>query len=216
MKKCFVVCPIGSEESETRKHSDKLFKHVILPICTECNLETVRIDKEYTNTSIPAEILRHLTDDDIVIADLTNHNPNAFYELGYRKAINKPVIQLVSKEYSIPFDVSDIRTIDYDLSDLDSVANVKTSLKQTIDNVLNNSSSPAVQNITSRNHTKDFEKFKELMSDDYSDFHKALTDKCDSFSNGKNFSDVQKSNIYAEICSLELLRRYHVWLNQTE
>ena len=44
MKKCFIVCPIGDEGSETRKRSDKLFKHVITPVCKECDFELTRND----------------------------------------------------------------------------------------------------------------------------------------------------------------------------
>lgn len=109
MKNCFIICPIGDNGSETRKRSDSLFKHVISPVCKECGFEPIRIDKENTNGSITDDILKHLMEDDLVIADLTENNPNAFYEIGYRTALNKPSIHLMTKDSSIPFDVSTIR-----------------------------------------------------------------------------------------------------------
>ena len=90
MKNCFIVCPIGNEDTETRKRSDSLYKHVILPVCKETGFEAIRIDKENTTGSITEEIFKHLNEDDLVIADLTENNPNAFYEMGYRSALNKP------------------------------------------------------------------------------------------------------------------------------
>lgn len=135
MKKCFIVCPIGDEGSETRKRSDKLFKHVITPVCKECDFEPTRIDKENKNGSITDGILKHLKEDDLVIADLTENNPNAFYEIGYRAALDKPIIHLMAKESSIPFDVSAIRAFSYDLIDLDLVDELKERLIQTIKSI---------------------------------------------------------------------------------
>ena len=132
MKNCFIVCPIGNEDTETRKRSDSLYKHVILPVCKETGFEAIRIDKENTTGSITEEIFKHLNEDDLVIADLTENNPNAFYEMGYRSALNKPSIHLMTKDSTIPFDVSAIRSFSYDLSDLDSVEEVKGRLIQTI------------------------------------------------------------------------------------
>lgn len=135
MKKCFIVCPIGDEGSETRVRSDKLLRHVITPVCKECGFEPTRIDKENKNGSITEGILKHLKEDDLVIADLTENNPNAFYEIGYRAALDKPAIHLMAKDSSIPFDVSAIRTFPYDLTDLDSVDELRERLIQTIKSI---------------------------------------------------------------------------------
>lgn len=135
MKTCFIVCPIGNEGSDIRKRSDTLFKHVIAPVCQECSFEPIRIDKENTNGSLTDEIITHIKTDDLVIADITDLNPNAFYEIGYRAALEKPAIYLMSKDTDIPFDISSIRTYTYNLSDLDSVEEVKSRLTQTIKSI---------------------------------------------------------------------------------
>lgn len=36
MKKCFVVCPVGSDNSDTQIRSNKLFKHIPTPVCEKC------------------------------------------------------------------------------------------------------------------------------------------------------------------------------------
>jgi HD superfamily phosphohydrolase len=136
MKKCFIVCPIGKDDSDTRKRSDKLLKHIIAPVCAECGFENpIRVDNLNSSDSITDTILNYLTECDLVIADLTEHNPNAFYEIGYRTALKKPIIHLKDKNDSIPFDVSTIRTFDYDLTDLDSVDELKERLIQTINTI---------------------------------------------------------------------------------
>ncbi len=144
MKTCFIVCPIGNEGSDVRKRSDTLFKHVIAPVCQECSFEPIRIDKENTNGSLTDEIISHIQFDDLVIADITDLNPNAFYEIGYRAALKRPAIHLMSKNTNIPFDISSIRTFMYDLSDLDSVEEVKFRLVQTIQSINYSAKKPSI------------------------------------------------------------------------
>lgn len=135
MKTCFVVCPIGNEDSDTRKRSDSLYRHIISPVCQECSFSPIRIDRENTTGSLTDEIINHISNDDLVIADITDLNPNAFYEIGYRAALKKPAIHLMSKDTNIPFDISSIRTFPYNLSDLDSVDELKTRLINTIKSI---------------------------------------------------------------------------------
>ena len=39
---------------------------------------------------ITSQVLQHVTEDALVVADLTGRNPNVFYELALRHAIRKP------------------------------------------------------------------------------------------------------------------------------
>ncbi len=132
MKTCFVVCPIGNEGSDTRLRSDDLLEYIIKPACEQLDFEAIRVDTIAASDSINQTILDYLNTADLVIADLTEHNPNAFYELGYRFALGKPLIQLKHKDDSIPFDVSTIRTLDYDLNNVRSSAQLKERLIKTI------------------------------------------------------------------------------------
>lgn len=132
MKKCFIVGPIGDPTTDTRKRSDSLLKHVLKPVCSECGFEAIRIDEMYTGESITQNILDNLKNCDLVIADLTEHNPNAFFELGYRTALEKPIIQIKLKSEPIPFDIASIQTFDYDLTDLEAVDEFKSRISKTI------------------------------------------------------------------------------------
>jgi len=60
--------------------------------------------------------MRYLRKSDLVIADLTYHNPNVFYELAVRHLNKKPVIHLIKKGEKIPFDINDRRTIFYEFN----------------------------------------------------------------------------------------------------
>ena len=89
MKKCFVVSPIGDEGSEIRKRADQMFKYIIAPVCEETGFEPIRVDKLNQPDSITQTIIDYLLQSELVIADITGHNPNAFYEMGYRASTGK-------------------------------------------------------------------------------------------------------------------------------
>lgn len=132
MKSCFVISPIGDEGSNIRLNADKLFKYIIKPVCEECGFKPIRVDQINDANSITQTIIDQLEDADLVIADISGHNPNVFYEMGFRTRTNKPIIHLKTKNERLPFDVNTIRTFEYDLTDLDSVANIKERLAKTI------------------------------------------------------------------------------------
>lgn len=120
-KTCFIIAPIGEEASETRKRSDQVLKHVFKPAATECGYNAIRADEISEPGIITSQIIQHIVEDPLVIADLTDRNPNVFYELALRHAIKKPLVQAIRKGDNLPFDVAGMRTIPIDHHDLDSV-----------------------------------------------------------------------------------------------
>lgn len=132
MKKCFIVCPIGPDGSETRKNSDTVLKHIIQPVCIELDFEVIRVDQIYAADRIDNTIYEHLKTADLVIADMSEHNPNAFYEIGYRHALEKPLIPIMREGTNIPFDLASLRTITYATDDLDKASTAKERLRETI------------------------------------------------------------------------------------
>lgn len=135
MKKCFIIAPIGDEGSETRRRSDQILKHVIEPATEECGYQAIRADKISEPGIITSQVIQHIINDDLIIADLTGKNPNVFYELAVRHAVKKPVVQIIQTGESIPFDVAPTRTIHVDYKDLDSVANCMSELIKQIQTV---------------------------------------------------------------------------------
>ncbi|TPL90100.1 hypothetical protein [Mesorhizobium sp. B2-3-12] len=77
----------------------------------------VRADKIDQPGMIDAQIIGHLLDDDLVIADMTELNPNAFYEMGIRHMKELPIIHMFKKGEIIPFDVKLYRAIPFDYGD---------------------------------------------------------------------------------------------------
>lgn len=55
------------------------------------------------NAPVAARIHESLDDADFVVADLTEANPNVMYEMGYARALRKPVLPVVERRLgSIP------------------------------------------------------------------------------------------------------------------
>lgn len=132
MQNCFIICPLGSDGSEIRKRSDMLLKHVIAPVLEEQEYVPLRADKIPKAGLITAQIINLIIESPLVIVDLTGGNPNVFYELAVRHVTGKPYIQLIAMGETIPFDISGLRTIIIDLTNLDSVDLAKQQIKEQI------------------------------------------------------------------------------------
>ncbi|MEU6025121.1 hypothetical protein [Micromonospora sp. NPDC047134] len=132
-RECFVIAPIGPEGSEIRKRSDQILKHVIRPVVEERGYVAVRGDEIERAGMITSQVLDRIIQNDLVIADLTDQNPNVFYELAVRHALRKPFVQLLAKGQQLPFDVQGMRVILVDHTDLDSVHHAKDQLGRAID-----------------------------------------------------------------------------------
>jgi hypothetical protein len=132
LKSCFVIAPIGPEGSEVRDRSDKILRHIIEPVVEICGYEAVRADAISEPGIVTHQIVERLLNTDLVIADLTGHNANVFYELAIRHMVRKPVVQIIKLGEIIPFDTAQNRTIQVDHRDLDSVAACKDELRRQI------------------------------------------------------------------------------------
>lgn len=131
-KKCFIICPISNEGSETRKRSDDLLNYIITPACENSGYKPERVDQVYHTDKIDSKIVEYLKNSELVIADVTEENANAFFELGYRMATGRPVIQIAEYGTKLPFDVMTTNTIFYSTTDLAKAEEAKQKLNATI------------------------------------------------------------------------------------
>ncbi len=131
-KGCFVISPIGPEGSDIRRRADQVLRHIISPAVNGDDFETIRADQISEPGMITTQVIQHIIEDPLVIADLTGSNPNVFYELAIRHAIRKPLVQIIQKDEKIPFDVAGMRTIPVDHRDLDSVEEAKQEIKRQV------------------------------------------------------------------------------------
>lgn len=118
---CFYIAPIGDEGSEARKHSDLFLGSIVEPALEPFQLKVIRADAIDKPGIITRQIIDYIMRSRLVIADLSFHNPNVFYELALRHAVKLPIVQLIRTSDRVPFDVNQMRTIQIDTTDIYSL-----------------------------------------------------------------------------------------------
>lgn len=126
---CFVISPIGEDGTGTRQRANQVLRHIIEPAANAAGFRTSRADLIGEPGRITGQIVRHLADAAVVVADLADLNPNVMYELAIRHVLKRPFVHIREVGQRIPFDISDVRAIDVDIHDLDSAANARTTLE---------------------------------------------------------------------------------------
>lgn len=137
-KLCFVVGPIGHVATDVRKHADMMLNAVIREVLANppFDMRVKRADEDADPGMIGDRILNDVMHADLVVADLTDLNPNAFYELGIRHAAQKPTIHIAREGTILPFDNLSHRTIFIDVSDWKSIVSGREVLGQATEAVL--------------------------------------------------------------------------------
>jgi hypothetical protein len=143
--KCFVIMPFGNllSDPDRRRQLDLLYDGLIKPAVESVRIpgrpeETIachRGDKEARPGEIISHIVENLVEADISIADLSGRNPNVFYELGVRHAVNDNTILIAQSEDDIPFDLRGQRLIIY-RCDFEGSVQLRTALVHAIEDVL--------------------------------------------------------------------------------
>jgi len=115
---CFVIAPIGDERSSTRRRTDGLLDEVIRPVVGEdgIGLDVTAAHELPKPGSITKQVVQHLLSAELVVADLTDLNPNVMYELAVRHAKGRPVVLIADRDTSLPFDITTERAIFYEES----------------------------------------------------------------------------------------------------
>jgi hypothetical protein len=110
---------------------DTLYREVIHPVTAASGFRVIRIDEIMAPGIIIDDIQRQIAEAHVVIAEITQPNPNVFYELGYAHALRKPAILLARRDPSnqLPFDVRSYRAIFYD-DTIGGKDSVERALKQ--------------------------------------------------------------------------------------
>lgn len=116
--KCFVIAPTDS---------DGIIEAAICPALREYDVIVAHEIEE--SGTITKQILKEIYEDDLVVADLTDNDPNVMYELAIRHCLGKPTIMIAEKGTSLPSSIIIDRTIFY-CNDAQGVLDLREELKK--------------------------------------------------------------------------------------
>lgn len=120
---CFIIMPITTPKvfieqyKGDHDHFQHVLDHLFLPAVNEAGFDPIP-PKSSGSELIQAEIIKNLSEADLVLCDMSILNPNVFFEFGIRTALDKPVALTVDDrtKANVPFDTSMINFHDYDSS----------------------------------------------------------------------------------------------------
>src|SRR5580692_2810227 len=128
-KTCFVVMPIAREGSDDHSHYKALYEELRFAIAP-LGYTVTRADEVQKSGAITKDIILRLAQADLVVADLTNINPNVFYELGVRHSLRAHGTLMILDETrtgEIPFDLGAYRVIKFK-GDLPGIGRLRSAL----------------------------------------------------------------------------------------
>ncbi len=116
-KRCFVIMPFSQTTDEhTEDYWTKHHERFLKPLIEECQLEAHR--STALRGDITRQIILDLIESSVVVADLTDANPNVYWELGVRQSFMHGTITIAQEGTKLPFDISSKGTLFYDSTHL--------------------------------------------------------------------------------------------------
>jgi len=124
-------------------------------ISSDLNIELYQADYFNIEERIVPQIIETIKKSDVVVADISNENPNIYYEVGIAHSMGKPVILVSQTNNFNRFSLLSYRFYNYDI-DSKGIKNLSFRLEQILSdsNELNQ-----LKPLSKKTHVLDFEEF---------------------------------------------------------
>lgn len=133
MGQCFIIQPFD------RGKFDKRYEDVFAPAVRAAGIDPYRVDRDPTVTIPIEDIENGIRVSDACLADITENNPNVWFELGFAIAAGKPVIMVCAAEREkFPFDVQHRKIIRYKTESTSDFEELKTAITTRLTAMLQN------------------------------------------------------------------------------
>ncbi|WIE55395.1 hypothetical protein [Curtobacterium sp. MCBD17_003] len=128
-KTVFFVTPIGKAGTEGHRRAKLVLDYIVKKAFPAPEWKVIRADDEESPDSISTQVIKRIYESDLIVADLSGHNPNVFYELAVAHGYERPVLHMITTGEAMPFDIADQRAIFYELENPESVDTAISSLR---------------------------------------------------------------------------------------
>jgi len=150
---CFVIMPFSkTSRVHIQKYWTQHYDRFLRPLIEEDGaLQAKR--SEALRVNILHEIIRNLATAPIVVADLTDHNANVFWELGVRLSYKYGTVTIAQEGTKIPFDLGHKGTLFYDTTDYRAMEEFRGDFKASLRDCIarpDECDSPVMEALTER------------------------------------------------------------------
>jgi len=151
-KRCFVIMPFSeTTEFHTEEYWNNHFEKFLKPLIDSCT-EVEAFRSAPLRQDIFRQIINDLVFSPIVVADLTDSNPNVYWELGVRLSFRHGTITIAVEGSKIPFDIRTKGVLFYP-SDPNQRDDFSKKFKEAINDCISNPDRPdsvVLETITGR------------------------------------------------------------------
>lgn len=122
---CFVLMPFEAPYTE-------IYEKLIKPTVEKEGFECKKSDDIFSTQSVIEDIWEKINKASLIIAEISDNNPNVMYELGICHTIGKDVMMITQHPENIPFNFRHLRTYPYqnDISKADEMkANISSMIQ---------------------------------------------------------------------------------------
>jgi chaperonin GroEL len=127
--RCFVLLPLKAPFIG-------YFEKIIKPAAAEVGLRAVKADDIYGTRSVIRDIWELIWQSKVVIAIVTDKNPNVNYELGICHTLGIPTVLVTARDEDVPFDYRQHRYIPYKTDEAGWEQKLREALMETLKSVL--------------------------------------------------------------------------------
>lgn len=140
-KRCFIIMPFSkTTDRHTEEYWTSHYESFLKPLIEEHSLSA------YRSSALRGDILRQIITDlvtaHVAVADLTDKNPNVYWELGVRQSFKHCTITIAEEGTILPFDLGAKGTLYYYPSNHIKMAGFKSQFSAAIEDCLKNPDSP--------------------------------------------------------------------------
>lgn len=186
---CFVIMPFGG-------YFDQYYNDIYKPAIEANGLIPFRADSLSRPSTIISDIWEFTKNAKILLADLTDTNPNVMYELGLAHAIAKPTILISEKIDSVPFDLRSLRVLTFDKNETNWDENLKEKIIKSISETLDSPIDAVLPTfLNTRPNIPEVSEFSTDLLEIKQLLNKYINDNNDSISSRIDLDRKQKSRV---------------------